>query len=106
MKGILYPAFFHLGNVKSEGGTSYYSGSDVNNAGSKIYKVPLCHGRLQIVFFVKHCMVLMIGMGNVVEYNLIVKRMCDHISLNFGLEHYVKYRMSGYPQGPAVLFLE
>ena len=50
MKGILYPAFFHLGNVKSEGGTSYYSGSDVNNAGSKIYKVHFCHSRLQIVF--------------------------------------------------------
>ena len=95
---------FHLGNVKHGGDTSYYKGNDPNKPGRKIYEVPFCHGRLQIGFF---CRVLH-GVNDWddqhcgLKFN-IKKDVLSHF-IKFGVEQYDKYRMSGYPQGPIVLF--
>ena len=95
---------FHLGNVHSGGATSYYSGTNANNPGKKVYEVPFCHGRLQIGFFcrVLHGVNDWDGQRCGLQFN-IKKDVLKHF-IKYGVEHYDKYRMSGYPQGPLVLF--
>ena len=95
---------FHLGKVNHGGATSYYSGDNPNKPGKKIYEVPFCHGRLQIGFFCKvlHGVNDWDGQRCGLQFN-IKKDVLSHF-IKFGVEHYDKYRMSGYPQGPIVLF--
>ena len=95
---------FHLGNVKSGGSTSYYQGNNPKNPGAKVHQVPFRHGTLQIGFFCKvlHGVDDWDGLRCGIQLN-IKKDVLKHF-VKFGVEHYDKYRMSGYPQGPIVLF--
>ena len=95
---------FHLGKVNRGGAICYYSGNDPHRPGKKIYEVPFYHGRLQIGFFCKvlHGVNDWDGQRCGLQFN-IKKDVLSHF-IKFGVEHYDKYRMSGYPQGPIVLF--
>ena len=95
---------FHLGNVTRGGSTCYYSGKSPNSVGDKVYEVPFEHGRLQIGFFNKilHGVQDWDGQRCGIQFN-IKKDVLAHF-IKFGSEHYNKYKMSRYPQGPIVLF--
>jgi len=47
---------------------------------------------------------LIVGKGNDVEFNSTIKDLLEHF-VKFGTQHYDKYRMTGYPQGPIIFFL-
>ena len=55
-------------------------------------------------FFVKCYMVLMIGIAWDVASSWTSRKIFLKHFIKFGVEHYDKYRMSGCPQGPIVLF--
>ena len=95
---------FHLGYVKSGGSTSYYSGTSPSSPGERVYQVQFKHGTLQIGFFNKilHGIDKWEGQRCGIQLN-IKKDLLAHF-VKFGTEHYDKYRLSGYPQGPIVYF--
>ena len=100
----LISCVFHLGEVTEGGQTSYYSGTSPSDPGEKIYQVPFKHGTLQIGFFNKvlHGVDSWEGQRCGIQVN-IKKDLLEHF-IKYGTQHYDKYRMTGYPQGPIVIF--
>ena len=95
---------FHLGKVLEGGATSYYSGDHAMEPKDKIHSVPFHHGTLQIGFFNKilHGVDDWKGQRCGIQIN-IKKDLLKHF-IKFGTEHYNKFRITGYPQGPIIYY--
>ncbi len=93
-----------MGEVTKGGHTPYYLGTSPSEPGTKIHQVPFKHGTLQIGFFNKvlHGVDNWEGQRCGIQLN-IEKDLLEHF-IKYGTEHYDKYWLTGYPQGPIVFF--
>ena len=94
----------HLRNVLQGGQTCYYNGSKVDEPGEIIYQVNFVHSRLQIGFLNKVLHGVNEWNGQRCGIQLNIKKDVLKYFITFGITHYDKYRVSGYPQGPVIFF--
>ena len=95
---------FHLGRVKRGGETCYYDGQSQKTPGKQIHKVSFRHGTLQIGFFNKVLHGVKDWEGQRCGIQLNIKKDVLQHFIKFGCEHYDKFRITGYPQGPIIFY--
>ena len=95
---------FHLGSVKRGGEICYNDGQSQKIPGKQIHKVSFRHGTLQIGFSNKVLHGVKDWEGQRCGIQLNIKKDVLQHFIQFGCEHYGKFRITGYPQGPIIFY--
>ena len=74
----------HLGSVREGGSTQYYDGNTIKDIGKMTYKIPFCHGQIQIGCFndTLHCAESWMGNRGCINFNLKMN-VVDHFKTYF-----------------------